>query len=53
MMMMMINASGLQPTEEKIQVITSAKIPSNVSELHAFLGIVSYYQKFIPNLANR
>ena len=48
-----INASGLQPTEEKIQVITSAKIPSNVSELRTFLGIVSYYQKFIPNLANR
>ena len=43
---------GLQPTEEKVRAIKEAPPPSNVSQLCSFLGLVNYYSKFLPNLAN-
>ncbi len=47
-----ISGRGIQPTEEKIEAIGQSKTPGNVSELRTFLGMVTYYQKFIPNLSN-
>ena len=44
---------GLLPCPEKVETIRKAKIPNNVSELKAFLGLVNYYGKFIPNLSSR
>lgn len=38
-------------TEEKVKAVVGAKIPENVSELRAFLGLVNYYGKFMPNLS--
>ena len=46
-----IHAQGLHPLEEKVQALVSAPAPQNVTELKSFLGIVQYYQKFLPNLA--
>ena len=47
-----ITADGLQPTEEKVRAIKEAPPPTNVSQLRSFLGLVNYYSKFLPNLAN-
>ena len=47
-----ISEKGLQPTEEKIRAITEASPPTNVSQLRSFLGLINYYGKFFPNLAN-
>ena len=47
-----ISAEGLQPTEEKGRAIKEALPPSNISQLRSFLGLVNYYSKFLPNLAN-
>ena len=47
-----ISADGLQPTEEKVRAIKEAPHPTNVSQLRSFLGLVNYYSKFLPNLAN-
>ena len=47
-----ISAKGLQPTEEKVRAIKEAPPPSNVSQLRSFIGLVNYYGKFLPNLAN-
>lgn len=44
---------GLLPCPEKVETIREAKAPQNVSELKAFLGIITYYSKFIPNLSTR
>lgn len=44
---------GLLPCPEKVETIRKAKVPNNVSELKAFLGLVNYYGKFIPNLSSR
>ena len=46
-----IDAEGLHKTTEKVRAIVEAKTPENVSELRAFLGLVNYYGKFLPNLA--
>ena len=46
-----IDQHGLRPTEAKVQAIKEAATPSNITELRAFLGIVNYYSKFLPNLA--
>ena len=46
-----ITKEGLKPTESKVQAIAQAPTPTNVSELKAFLGLVNYYGKFLPNLS--
>ena len=46
-----ISAAGLQPTEEKIRAIKQAPAPTNVTQLKSFLGLISYYGKFLPNLS--
>jgi len=44
-----ISADGVHTTKEKTQAILYAK---NVQELQSFLGVLSYYAMFIPNLAS-
>ena len=46
-----VDASGLHTTPEKVAAIEKAPEPSNVRELRAFLGLLHYYGKFLPNLA--
>lgn len=48
-----IDEQGLHPTSEKVQAIQEAKQPTNVSELKAFIGILNYYGKFLPQLATK
>ena len=36
-----------------MQAIRQASVPDNASQLRAFLGIVNYYNKFIPQAAAR
>ena len=46
-----IDAEGLHAHPDKIAAVVDAPKPCNVSELRAFLGMVNYYRKFIPNLS--
>ena len=46
-----ISADSLQATDSKIKALKEAPTPQNVSQLKAFLGLVNYYGKFIPNLS--
>ena len=46
-----IDAEGLHPLPDKIKAISKAAIPKNTTELKAFLGLMNYYSRFIPNLA--
>ena len=46
-----ISNEGLQPTDEKVRAISDAPRPTNRSQLKAFLGLINYYSKFIPNMS--
>ena len=41
-----ITKDGLKPSDSKLEAISKAPVPKNVSELKAFLGLVNYYGKF-------
>ena len=48
-----IDAKGLHPTQEKVKAIREAPHPRNISELRSFLGMITYYRKFLPNLSTQ
>lgn len=48
-----ITRDGLLPSPDKISTIERAKTPENVSELKAYLGLIYYYNKFVPNVSRK
>ena len=46
-----IDANGVHIAPFKLQVIEQAPSPRNITELRAFLGLLNYHGKFIPNLS--
>uniref|UniRef100_A0A1X7VE17 Reverse transcriptase/retrotransposon-derived protein RNase H-like domain-containing protein n=1 Tax=Amphimedon queenslandica TaxID=400682 RepID=A0A1X7VE17_AMPQE len=40
----------LHPLKSKLTVIQNAPLPTNVTELMSFLGLLKYYHKFLPHL---
>ena len=46
-----IDEQGLHPVAEKLQALQEAPRPTNVSELKSYLGLLTYYTKFLPNLS--
>ena len=42
----------ISPNPEKIKAIVEASPPSNITQLQAFLGLVNFYGRFIPNLSS-
>ena len=47
-----VDAEGVSPTKEKLRAITEAPEPTNKKELQAFLGILSFYSRFLQNRAS-
>ena len=48
---LIIDKHGLHASPEKVRAVLEAPKPRNIKELRAFLGMMNYYRKFIPNLA--
>ena len=46
-----IDASGIHPTDEKLEAIKNAPAPKDVSQLKAYLGLLNFYRKFLPKAA--
>ena len=46
-----ISKDGISVDKRKIEVIQNWPIPTNISELRSFLGLASYYRKFVPNFS--
>lgn len=46
-----INGSAIKPVAAKVEVIQDAPAPKNVSQLRAFLGMLNYYHRFLPDIA--
>ncbi|KAL0811118.1 hypothetical protein ABMA28_010384 [Loxostege sticticalis] len=47
-----ISKDGIKKAPEKVKAMTDAPIPSNVSQLQSFLGLVNYYRNFVPNASS-
>lgn len=47
-----ISAASLQPSIEKIYAIESAPLPTSVSQLESYLGLLNY-SKFLPNISTQ
>ena len=47
-----ISVEGLKPSEEKVRAISQAPAPTNLAQLHSFLGMVNYYGKFLKSLSS-
>ena len=47
----MIDATGIYPKVDKVRAIHEAPIPQDVTQLRAFVGLLNYYRKFIPQVA--
>ncbi|CAC5392118.1 unnamed protein product [Mytilus coruscus] len=47
-----INKHGISSVESKVEAIDKAPSPTNVTELKAYLGMLNYYNRFLPNLSH-
>ncbi|WP_406707145.1 Ty3/Gypsy family RNase HI domain-containing protein, partial [Sodalis sp.] len=47
-----ISERGVKPDPSKIDAIVRVQPSANQKELRSFLGMVNYYRKFLPNVAN-
>lgn len=48
-----IDSTGLHKAPSKVKAIVEAPAPENVSQLRSFLGLLTYYARFVPDLANK
>ena len=46
-----IDAKVLHPLASKVEAIQNAPAPTNVNELQSFIGLISYYGKFLSNMS--
>ena len=43
-----ITAGGIRPSEEHVRAIHKYPVPKNTKELHSYLGLSSYFRRFVP-----
>ena len=48
-----VSAKGISPDVAKVRAISEFPTPTNVSEFRSFIGLVSYYRKFVPDFAKK
>ena len=48
-----LDANGLHPVPDKLKAVKNAPNPQNVTELKAYLGLLTYYSKFSSNMATQ
>jgi hypothetical protein len=46
-----VSEDGVAPDLEKVRAAEYFKTPDSVTELPSFLGLVSYYRRFIPKFS--
>nr|XP_043895059.1 uncharacterized protein K02A2.6-like [Solea senegalensis] len=47
-----VDKTGLHPLPAKVKAVQEAPAPTSVTELKAYLGLLNFYNKFLPNLSN-
>ena len=46
-----IDKEGLHMCNDKVKAVVQAPVPQDIKHLRAWLGLVNYYGKFLPNLS--
>ena len=46
-----ISSNGIFPNPDKIEAVKKYPTPTNVRSVREFLGLASYYRRFVPNFA--
>ena len=49
----LINKDGIRPQVDKVEAIQKMLMPNNPKELRSFLGMINYYDRFLPGLATK
>ncbi len=47
-----ISKEGVRPMQGNVKAVLEAPEPTNVSEIKSFLGMLTYYQSYLPSLAS-
>ncbi|UYV70456.1 K02A2.6-like [Cordylochernes scorpioides] len=47
-----VSENGIRPDQEKIRAVRDFATPRSLKEVRSFLGLLSYYCRFIPNYAH-
>ena len=47
-----VGQDGIRADPDKVKALVDWKAPLNISELRSFLGLATYFRKFIPNYSN-
>ena len=47
-----INKNGVNPLPEKVADLLNAETPKNTTQFKSFLGMLNYYHRHLPNLAD-
>jgi hypothetical protein len=45
-----VDKEGRLPDSQKITAVADMPAPTNIATLRSFLGLVNYYQSFVPNM---
>ena len=46
-----LSKEGISPNPDKVQKVKDWPVPTNAKEVHLFLGLASYYRRFVPQFA--
>ena len=48
-----ISADGVRPNDDRVAALTRMPMPTDTKQLRSLLNGLSYYRKFLPNIAHR
>lgn len=47
-----MSAEGIRPDPDKLRAVAEYPTPSNPKDLRSFLGLCTYFRRFIPGLSH-